>query len=443
MTFRSHVFFVSILYINACGTESASKLDIIGGQKEPSDKLAKGAYPSTIGFTGLAGSGIGASACTGSRLTQNTFITAAHCLNKARVGEEVNIFASNSRKFTAFIKKVQIHPTWVAPTDSGVGHGSDVALFELSFAVREEKTVWDGLVNAVPFAFGTFPDKDLPVIIAGFGCEQKTGFGRTAECEKSPGYQYIKSAQNKIYKAPLSTLNNLEREFRLDASTNKEGITGFTSSGDSGGPVLTLDGRLIGITRSSHIAYYTGDDAYFGTTAYTWLEYPDVKQWLTSALNSESKVETYQDADRVTVEFLNGDRYIGAVRNGFRTGKGTMFYHYGKTYEGDWLMNARSGYGEQGWPEGSKYISYHGGWANDLPNGKGTMTFTSGQVYTGIFKDAKFNGEGQLKYPDGNVQSGTFSAGKREGLFTLVTASGETWKETYSNDVRTSAEKIN
>ncbi len=138
-----------------------------------------------------------------------------------------------------------------------------------------------------------------------------------------------------------------------------------------------------------------------------------------------------------------GDKYIGAIKDGFRSGNGVMFYRDGKVYDGAWLMNARSGYGEQTWPDGSKYTTYKGAWANDLPNGKGTMVFTSGQVYSGMFKDARFDGEGQLSYPDGNVQTGTFSAGKREGLFTLVTGSGQTWKETYSNDVRTSAERIN
>ncbi|HYX36880.1 MAG TPA: trypsin-like serine protease, partial [Oligoflexus sp.] len=377
MTFRSKITFVSMLSITACGTESASKLDIIGGQIEPSDKLAKGSYSSTIG---LSGNGLGTNSCTASRLTQSTFITAAHCVNKSKEGEQVAVFASNSRRFTAFLKKIQIHPSWVAPAGDGIGTGSDVAIFELAYSVREEKVVWDGLVSTVPLAYGTFPKKDLPVVIAGFGCEQKTGFGGTAVCEKFPDFQYMKSAQNKVYKEPLSLLNNLQREFELDASTKKAGINGFTSSGDSGGPALTIDGRLLGVTRSSDPLWYTKDDAWFGTTSYTWLEYPDVKQWLTKALNSESKTDIYQVAEQVEIQLLNGDRYIGAIRDGFRTGKGAMFYKDGKTYSGGWLMNARSGYGEQTWPEGTKYISYHGEWANDLPNGKGTMTFTSGQV---------------------------------------------------------------
>jgi hypothetical protein len=263
------------------------------------------------------------------------------------VGEEIAVYASTSRRLTAFLKKIQIHPTWIAPTGGGVGEGSDVALFELFYALRDEKVVFDGLVKTVPIAFGVFPKKDLPIIVAGFGCEQKQGFGGTAVCEKSPGFKYMKSAQNKVYKVPLWLLNNLQREFELDASTKKDGITGFTSSGDSGGPALTLDGKLLGVTRSSDPLWYTKDDAWFGTTSYTWLDYPNVKEWLIRALDGENKTETYQDADRVEVELLNGDRYVGSIRNGFRTGKGAMFYRDGKEYNGDWLMNARSGYGEQ------------------------------------------------------------------------------------------------
>jgi hypothetical protein len=119
-----------------------------------------------------------------------------------------------------------------------------------------------------------------------------------------------------------------------------------------------------------------------------------------------------------------------------------MFHRDGKEYNGDWLMNAKSGYGEQTWPAGSKYSSYHGAWANGLPNGTGIMIYPSGMVYTGQFVDAKLQGDGQMKYANGDVRTGKFINDKREGEFILVTVDGLRYREQYSGDVRTSIEEI-
>ncbi len=44
---------------------------------------------------------------------------------------------------------------------------------------------------------------------------------------------------------------------------------------------------------------------------------------------------------------------------------------------------------------------YEGKFVNNLPNGKGTFTFSNGDFYQGSFKDGFMHGEGQCTYRNG------------------------------------------
>jgi len=43
--------------------------------------------------------------------------------------------------------------------------------------------------------------------------------------------------------------------------------------------------------------------------------------------------------------FKNGERYEGALVNGFKCGKGGYFYVNGNKYQGDWTNDRKNGYG--------------------------------------------------------------------------------------------------
>lgn len=147
-------------------------------------------------------------------------------------------------------------------------------------------------------------------------------------------------------------------------------------------------------------------------------------------------------AEQKTVTCPNGDVYTGEFKNGLRHGRGHMKYANGREYHGEWIADQRQGYGEQTWKDNPKYISYQGYWTQNLPNGTGRLTFRSGQIYNGGFKDGRYQGVGWIVYPNGDMQHGNYVQNKREGDFILRTPAGKRWKEFYVGDQRKSMTKL-
>ncbi len=416
-------------FMVACGTQESSRLDIIGGSTAPIDQTKKGLYPASIQITDTTTS----KSCSAVRVSRTVFLTAAHCLSHARVGADMRIVASNSKSFDVHLAKFSIHPTYSLVAGS-LPIGSDMGTFQLAFGTGEQAAIFDKFVDIAPVGYGPV-NVDDPVTIAGWGCEKKVGVP-SSSCQLYPANGAMKYASSKIRTPPFELGTKLEkRTFELDAVSDKPGINGFASDGDSGGPIYNAAGQVIGVTSYAGPAILTGDDAFLGTSEMTWLGYSDVASMIQGAIQVEPSSPVYYQGF-VNVRYLNGDSYAGIVANGFRNGKGTLVYADQKIYSGNWLNDVRSGYGEQQWPVGSKYTSYKGEWANDLPNGRGVLAFTSGHVYSGQLVNAKYEGEGQLSYPNGDVRTGKFSNGLREGEFVLVTADGKVYIETFKNDVR-------
>jgi len=97
-----------------------------------------------------------------------------------------------------------------------------------------------------------------------------------------------------------------------------------------------------------------------------------------------------------TLNYPNGDKYVGYVLGDKKQGKGVLYYANGNKYEGDF--------------------------ANDLPHGKGTLLFndlnnkkTKGHVYTGDFVCGKMHGFGVYAYPNGMRYEGGFANDVRDG----------------------------
>ncbi|MBR2372077.1 MAG: hypothetical protein IKA90_04310 [Clostridia bacterium] len=97
-----------------------------------------------------------------------------------------------------------------------------------------------------------------------------------------------------------------------------------------------------------------------------------------------------------TLNYPNGDKYVGYVLGDKKQGKGVLYYANGNKYEGDF--------------------------ANDLPHGKGSLLFndpnnkkTKGHVYTGDFVCGKMHGFGVYAYPNGMRYEGGFANDVRDG----------------------------
>ena len=54
-------------------------------------------------------------------------------------------------------------------------------------------------------------------------------------------------------------------------------------------------------------------------------------------------------------------------------------------------------------------IIYKGLWLNCKQNGKGTFSYTNGDIYCGDFEVGLFNGQGKMTNSNGEIYEGKFS----------------------------------
>lgn len=86
------------------------------------------------------------------------------------------------------------------------------------------------------------------------------------------------------------------------------------------------------------------------------------------------------------VTFPNGEKYVGALKDGEPHGQGAFTWPNGERYVGGWKDGRRNGQGTFIWPDGTKYV---GGFRNNRRHGSGVQTFANGRTYVGEFKDGK------------------------------------------------------
>lgn len=84
------------------------------------------------------------------------------------------------------------------------------------------------------------------------------------------------------------------------------------------------------------------------------------------------------------VDFPNGEKYVGEVREGQPNGEGTYTWANGAKYVGQWTNGQRNGRGMYLWPNGEKYV---GEFRNNKKHGQGTLIYANGRKYVGEFKD--------------------------------------------------------
>lgn len=106
----------------------------------------------------------------------------------------------------------------------------------------------------------------------------------------------------------------------------------------------------------------------------------------------------YLNDGRVELNFDNGDRYIGDLKDNKITGNGLMEYADGRTYEGHFTDDCWDGYGNAYFPSNnSRYTGY---WKMNKREGRGTTTFYNkdGSVFS--VHEADYHNDiidGQLK----------------------------------------------
>lgn len=121
-----------------------------------------------------------------------------------------------------------------------------------------------------------------------------------------------------------------------------------------------------------------------------------------------------------TIQFRNGKRYIGELKEGQLEGRGMLLNPSGDTlYVGEFEDNKKHGFGRYSFSAGNVYT---GEWRDNRMHGQGEMRFYTGDRYLGRWFDDRFHGQGTYYFADGGTYEGNFFEGKRHGEGTLSTA---------------------
>ena len=129
-----------------------------------------------------------------------------------------------------------------------------------------------------------------------------------------------------------------------------------------------------------------------------------------------------------------GVLYVGLFIENKLNGKG-LKYNLDKDclYKGDFLNFKRHGNGKY-WKNSS---TYEGQFNNDKKHGQGKITFETGDVYIGEFKNNTINGFGQYIWKNGkHIYKGNFLNGKFHGEGLYKWEDNEYFKGTYCNGVK-------
>ncbi|KAL7535408.1 hypothetical protein ACHAWF_005158 [Thalassiosira exigua] len=102
------------------------------------------------------------------------------------------------------------------------------------------------------------------------------------------------------------------------------------------------------------------------------------------------------------------------------------------TYTGEYnVMGKRHGDGELKWENGDVY---RGKFKDGFIEGRGTICFHDGTEYAGQWKRNRFHGEGTRRFNNGNVYSGNYDSGKRQGQGKCYFANGDTYVGDWKDD---------
>lgn len=173
------------------------------------------------------------STCTGTLISENIVLTAAHCMEGVTAGAVVfgTDFSSTDESMVRGIVDAMVHPEYM-PVEPGNGDWNDISLVEF------EGTIPAGYAPAPVLKDVSKLTSGLPVIFAGFGITSPAG----GESQDPDDSGVLRQADTVLTSA---TYEGNELLFNLTS----DGVS--TCQGDSGGPAYAkVDGKLtvIGVT---------------------------------------------------------------------------------------------------------------------------------------------------------------------------------------------------
>lgn len=151
----------------------------------------------------------------------------------------------------------------------------------------------------------------------------------------------------------------------------------------------------------------------------------NILQWalgLVILTNSSYLIAEASDDSVSLLNFANGDRYEGNVKNGQKHGRGSYTWSNGDQYIGDYVLDQRTGQGTYIWKNKDRY---EGEFVNGIRTGQGKLILSSGTSYEGEFLNDQWHGRGILNFQNGNQYEGTFEQGAQNGLGVFTWSNGD------------------
>ncbi len=138
------------------------------------------------------------------------------------------------------------------------------------------------------------------------------------------------------------------------------------------------------------------------------------------------------------IKYKNGDRFVGKLVNGKKSGKGLYVYsstgpNSGSRFYGEYSQGLRHGFGTYIAGNGERFT---GEFQNGKRHGTGTLNFTNGDQYYGDFVNGERTGKGSVLYRRGDSYYGEFVSGKRHGFGLYTFANGNQYEGPFVDGKR-------
>ncbi|XP_049822926.1 radial spoke head 10 homolog B isoform X2 [Aethina tumida] len=168
--------------------------------------------------------------------------------------------------------------------------------------------------------------------------------------------------------------------------------------------------------------------------------------------NSESDKEDSTLVSGEKLEFTNGNKYTGKIKNGLMHGKGLFTWNDGSQYKGQFCEGFPCGMGKMCLPDMSVYLGnfwrgefhgfgtlnvtgtkmiYSGNWSD----GRGWLLHEPDNFYEGMWSNNFRHGYGFRSYKDGGKYKGNWKEGLRSGKGTMLYSNNDYYKGEWSDGV--------
>ena len=132
------------------------------------------------------------------------------------------------------------------------------------------------------------------------------------------------------------------------------------------------------------------------------------------------------------INYINGDKYIGGIKNNLREGYGILYFVNGNKYEGEFKNDKKEGYGIYYYNNGNKYECE---FKNDKKEGYGILYLINGNRYEGEFKNDLIEGYGIFYFNNGDKYEGEYKNYLREGYGIYYFNNGNKYEGEFKNNL--------